>query len=403
MFGFKKEQETRSLAERLFKILVPNHQSTRVANPTYKDAISLSAVWKALHVIGETTASVPITLKRDEEEVEEHPILTILNDRPNGIQTSFSLRESIAIHIALLGNSYLEIVLNMDGSLGSLYLLDPSRMKVTVVNNQKIFTYTQTNGGQQVFTKEQILHIPGMSLDGVSGLSAVDTLQRNLSISINTELWVSEFLENGDPFLGWFETTQDDANLTDEDKDDVMEKLAQAKSDKRFTLVLDGMTYKSRSFSPEEMQLVLQREFIVTEVARIFNIPATKIGDLTRGTFSNVEQENVSFVRDTIEPLTKRIDSAMNMLLMETEPLEGYKLQHDVEPLLAGEFKDKAETFTMLYEAGGITLNEYRKGIGYGEIENGDLLEGQFRQEEDEPDEQEDDIEEQENETGTSS
>lgn len=367
----EQKQETRSLTEKLMSILVPNYNTNRVTTPSVKDALSLSAVWRACREIGETTASVPITMIDSEKnEVEEHPLLDILLTAPNGYQTSFTLRETIAIHLALFGNAYLEIVRTVAGEIGSIYLLDPQRMSVALVNNQKVFTYKQTNSGTVVIPPDRVLHIAGMSTDGVIGENPIDTLQRSLSISINTELWVSDFLQHGDPFLGWLETTEDRGEMTEEEHNQLYDSLAKARQDNQYVLVLDGLRYVSRTFSPKDMQLVEQREFIVTEVARIFNIPATKIGDLTRGTYSNVSQENISFVRDTIEPLTKRIDAAFNTLLREEE----FRLQHDVEPLLAGEFADKAETWTTIWESNGCTLNEYRAGIGLPEISNGDIF-----------------------------
>ena len=62
----------------------------------------------------------------------------------------------------------------------------------------------------------------------------------------------------------------------------------------------DGIELRSVGFSPEQMQLLELQQFCIEQIARIYSLPPVFIQDLSDGTYSNVEQQDLHFVKHTL-------------------------------------------------------------------------------------------------------
>jgi HK97 family phage portal protein len=86
-------------------------------------------VYRCVNLIARGIGSVPWLLYREDVEVEEHPLLDLLN-APNPRQAGSAFMEAIVGHLLLAGNAYIEATLNHDGHPCELYSLRPDRMKI---------------------------------------------------------------------------------------------------------------------------------------------------------------------------------------------------------------------------------------------------------------------------------
>src|SRR5581483_9853659 len=84
-------------------------------------------VYRAVRMIAEAAASVPLFLFEGEREVDAHPLLDLLA-RPNPMQCGPDLLEAWYGHLMVAGNAYLEAV-SVAGTVRELHALRPDRMK----------------------------------------------------------------------------------------------------------------------------------------------------------------------------------------------------------------------------------------------------------------------------------
>jgi HK97 family phage portal protein len=131
----------------------------------------------------------------------------------------------------------------------------------------------------------------------------------------------------------------------------------------RMMLLEDGMTFQAVGIPPEDSQFLESRQFQVPEIARWFNLPPHKLKDLSKSSFNNIEQEQISFVTDSILPWLIDFEAEFNLQLLSETQKYKQKLyfKHIVEGLLRADAKSRAEFYQIMKRNGLMTINEIRK------------------------------------------
>ena len=70
----------------------------------------------------------------------------------------------------------------------------------------------------------------------------------------------------------------------------------------RVAVLEEGMKFQSIGIPPEQAQFLETRKFQIDEICRIFRVPPHMVGSLDKSSFSNIEQQSLSFVDDTLRP-----------------------------------------------------------------------------------------------------
>jgi HK97 family phage portal protein len=119
-----------------------------------------------------------------------------------------------------------------------------------------------------------------------------------------------------------------------------------------------GHELKSIGFSPEEMQLIELQKFCIEQVARIYSLPPVFLQDLSTGTFSNVEQQDLHFVKHTLRRWIEQAEQEMNLKLFGRE--SDMSVRFNVDSLLRGDLKTRMEAHATAIQNGIKTPNEVR-------------------------------------------
>ena len=85
-------------------------------------------VYRAVRMIAEAAASVPLLLYQGDEEITAHPLIDLIA-RPNGGSSAPDLFESWYGTLLVSGNAYLEAI-PVGGDIRELHVLRPDRMRV---------------------------------------------------------------------------------------------------------------------------------------------------------------------------------------------------------------------------------------------------------------------------------
>jgi HK97 family phage portal protein len=133
-----------------------------------------------------------------------------------------------------------------------------------------------------------------------------------------------------------------------------------------------GHELKSIGFSPEEMQLIELQKFCIEQVARIYSLPPVFLQDLSTGTFSNVEQQDLHFVKHTLRRWIEQAEQEMNLKLFGRE--SDLSVRFNVDSLLRGDLKTRMEAHATAIQNGIKTPNEVRDLEELEPRQNGDDL-----------------------------
>ena len=151
---------------------------------TPETALQCSTVLACVRLIAENVATVPLHLYRrlaegGKERARDLPLYRLLQQQPNGWQTSFEFREMLTAHCLTYGNAYAEIRSGASGAVSELWPLHPSRMKVEQLEDGTLrYCYREQRGTETIYRQDQIFHLRWLSNDGVTGMLPI-TLSRD--------------------------------------------------------------------------------------------------------------------------------------------------------------------------------------------------------------------------------
>ena len=337
-----------------------------------KTAMQISAVYACVRLLAESVAQLPLHLYRKkepdgQEKATDHPLYKILYLAPNPEMTSFSFWEVVMTHLLLWGNAYAQIVRDGKNNVLGLYPLLPENVEIDRKENGELFytyhAYTDEVPGDHdkdiVFRRDEILHIPGLSFNGLVGFSPIAMMKNTLGTTIAVEKYGSAFFKNGAQPAG---VLQHPGVLKDPQKirDNWMNAYGGSSNAHKVAVLEEGMVYKPISLPPEDSQFLSTREFGVEEICRIFRVPPHMVQDLKRATYSNIEHQSIDFVVHTLDPWLVRIEKAIMKDLMLEEEQDVYFPKFNVDGLLRGDYKSRMDGYSIGISTGIISPNEAR-------------------------------------------
>ena len=344
---------------------------------TEESALTFSAVYSAIKVLSESVASLPLFLHRrtasGKEPDRDHPLFTILHDLPNPEITSCEFREMMMAHALMSGNAYAEIERNPLGDIVALWPISPHRVEVGREDLQSPLRYRVTlpQGARAVtLPKEKVFHLRALALDGVTGISPIKAHREAIGLGLAAAEFGGRFFSQGLNAGGTMEhprTLGDDAYKRL--KESIDEKHSGLDRSHRILILEEGMKFNKTTIPPEDAQWLQTRKFQVTEIARIYRIPPHKLGDLEKATFSNIEEQSIEFVTDTLTPWLIRWEQAIMRDLLLPEERADLFAEFKLDALLRGKTSERFAAYATARQWGWFSVNdilslENRNGIG---------------------------------------
>ena len=134
----------------------------------------------------------------------------------------------------------------------------------------------------------------------------------------------------------------------------------------------EGLKWASTSIPPDSAQFLQTREFSVVDVARWFNLPPHKLKDLARATFSNIEEQSLEFVKESLLPMIVMMEQELNRKLLRESEKGTFYFKFNLDGILRGDIKTRTEAYKNLMAVGAISPNEIRQKEEMNPYEGGD-------------------------------
>lgn len=348
---------------------------------TTTTAMKYTAVFSCVRVLSETFASMPAMEYRkksdgDREVTGETGAYDILHNRPNSEMAPFNFKESCMMALNLGGNTVSERLVNRYGDLVGLYPYEWSKVKIERDKDTKQLVYHISDGiTQKTLTRDQVFHVPGLSLDGVIGLSPIEYAVSAIKLGLSYEKFGVNFYKNGANASGILKTP---GTLDDGPFKRLKEQFAknfQGLANAGKPILLEGGTeYVPITIKPVDAQLIENKKFQIEDIARIYRVPLHLIQNLDRATNNNIEHQSLEFVMYTMLPWFKRWEENINMqLLTRAERKAGYYIEFKIDALLRGDAKSRAESYARGRQWGWLSVNDIRKLENMSPVANGDI------------------------------
>lgn len=245
-------------------------------------------VYRAVRMIAEAAASVPLMLFEDGGEHEEHPLLDLLA-RPSLDQTGTDFLEAWYGYLLVAGNAYVEAVA-LDGRVRELHALRPDRMKVVPGAEGWPEAYEYTCAGRTVRFEEEpvagvrpILHLRLFHpANDHYGMSPVEAAAQAIDIHNTAGRWNKALLDNSARPSGALVYGGADGRMTPEQFERLKAELEDGFQGPRRAgrplLLEGGLDWKPLSLSPKDMDFIAARNGAAREIALAFGVPPMLLG-----------------------------------------------------------------------------------------------------------------------------
>jgi len=308
---------------------------------TETTALNLVSVYACVRAIAETLASIsfPVYERLDgggKGRLRDHPVYRLLNVSPDDEISAMQWRESGIGHLLTWGNWYNEIEFSNGGEVLAVHLLNP-----------KIVTPRRTKSGRIEYKldgvitpipAERMLHVAGLGYDGCVGYSPCRMGKSAISLGIAAERFGQTWFGNGSRGQGYITHP---GTLSDQAKANIRASIeaehAGPDQAHRWMIFEEGIQVEQLGVPPEDAQFLATRLFQLQEICRLYRISPALVGDLSRSTFSNQEQESINFVVHTLRPWCRRIETQINQRLFSRVEQETIFAEHLLDGLLRGD------------------------------------------------------------------
>jgi HK97 family phage portal protein len=340
-------------------------------------ALRSTVVLACIRVLSTSVAGLPFHLYRrlpggGKEIAREHPLYRILHTQPNSWQTSFEWREQMMLHLLSHGFALDEKVYS-GGAISEIVPLHPSRVKTEQLENNRLrYTYREASGSSTVYTQDAVMSVRGMSDDGVNGMSTIELARDAIGLARACEIHGATFFGSGARPGVILSTDQMLSPEAAENTRNQWERAHRGPDRSHRTAVLQGgLKVNELGGNNQESQFLEARRFQVEEVCRLFGVPPHLVGDLTRSSFSNIEQQSLDFLTNGLMPYLRRIESSIARDLLEGD--DEYFAEFDTRGVLRADAAGRGSYYNTLWNLGVLSVNEIRSLENLNPVDSGDV------------------------------
>lgn len=289
---------------------------------TVEEALHLDPVIAAVGLLSESLGALPLKVFQrmrgggGRMEAWMEPAYRLLHDEPNPEMGAMDLWSLVMTHLQCWGNAYLAKQYAPGGVrlVRALWPLHPSAVRVGRTGGLKRFEYTEPETGRTYeYTTADVIHIRGISLDGLVGLSPIALARTAIGRGLAADAFAGGFFRHSAIPRG---VVRVEKTLSDEAAERLAERwhaLYGGRNQGRIAVLEEGTTFEPITMPLEDAQFVEQEKLGVQKIARIFRVPASLIGG-ERGdslTYSTVEGDAIHFERYSLRPWMTRIEQAL--------------------------------------------------------------------------------------------
>lgn len=354
-----------------------------------ESVLGATAAYFSVNRIGNDIAQLPLNVMMRRDSAgdipdRQHPGGKIMRTQPGAATNPFHQRKTIATHSLLHGNGRAFIVRTGRTEPKELMPLDANNMRSVMIHDSELGTrqkwhllYPQGGGPPIPLPDMDVLHIHGMSLNGIEGLDMLDLFKHSMGLTLGAEKFANRFFKNnGVPSLvleappGAFRNAQDAEEFLRRFND----YHAGLENSQRVGLLREGIKANALSQGQKDGQLIESREFQVRELMRIYGMPMIP-GVSDSQSYNTLEQLNRAYLLHCLGPWLRCWEAECNakLLTQNEQQRETHYFEFDTDALLRPDAAQFGEMLTKFIGAEILNSNEARNELGYPPREGGDV------------------------------
>lgn len=350
---------------------------------TEHKAMTFAACYRAVSIIASSIAGLEFGVVRTGENGLKERIASPLDDpyrlhpEHDPVLTKFEWHELMFVWLLLHGNFFAMKLKNGAGVTTAWQPIHPRMVGVewdsSYVGGKK-YTVTDVHGQRFTGGSEKFLHIMGISLDGLVGVSVITAARLGIGIGLAGDEAGYQMFNRGSSVSG-IVSPREGEELTDHDvqviKRHINDSMTGAENTGTIGVINRRLDLMKWNMSAADAQFLESRTFQIDEIGRWFGIPSHLLNLSQKSTSwgPGIEQQNIGLAKYTLKPWTDRASSRLSLLVPR-----GHVAEYSYDSFLRPEPVIE-QTALIAGIAGGLfTPNEARQKLNLPPIAGGDEL-----------------------------
>lgn len=318
---------------------------------------------------------------RSEKPVTNHPVAKLFV-QPNQWQTWTEFCRQMMAAYLLRGNAYAVILRDGRGNPIALIPVNPDQVVLYEapggqifysVARSTIFMMAVLRGLPLMISEDDVLHIRELGFSMLVGLSRIGIAREAFGLAIGLEQQAAQFMGNGARPSGVLQSSK---SLSDDAAKRLREQWAQLRSGiqnaGRTAILEDGVEWKAMQLSSVDLEFIAQREFSISDIARMFDMPLYKLGVPQEMARINFDVADQAYVNTAIMPDLDVWEEKLEQKFGLTA--EGLVVDFDERRLLRAAEATRINNQRLKIMSGISTQNECRAENGDPPLPGGDVL-----------------------------
>lgn len=348
-------------------------------------ALGFHAFYRGCDLISSYVGKLPLHIYRKRNGGRDpdtaHPNYRHLLYRPASEMSAIVWKKTMEVHRMSEGNGYTFCRRRGDGQILEFVLLDPCKTWPVRANGVLYYMTRTQSGNQQLMNAKDVLHIKGLGFDGLIGYGLRSVGRESLGAGIATIEYGARYFRRGAvPAVVIEVPTTMDPKAKSALAQGWNQLHAGVENAHGTAVLTNGAKANIISKNAHESQLTEQKKFTIIEIANLTGLPPHKLGDGSRTAYNSLEQENQSFLDDSLD--WRLVDWEQELydkvLTEDQKKADSHEIGFDREQLVRADIAAKGSYYQQAVGGPWLKVDEARTALGLQKLpgKEGDVLYG---------------------------
>jgi HK97 family phage portal protein len=328
-------------------------------------ALKVAVVIRCADVVSKTMASLGCHLYRTaangKERATDQELYNILRYLPNPETTAYEFWHMYIMNLMLTSGAFAEIKRNKStGKIIGIYNLPTDFVKIernSKTNERYLVVTYGNNKTEKIYS---FMHTPGIRFkDSENPNDFIKIASEVLELTLDLNGFAKDYFENGSNPGGFIEYPEGiNLETFEEFKTSWQKMYSGVKNQHKWAILEGGFKINKMEGNPAAAQALESRKFQILEVCRIMGVTPHKVFELQGVNYNSIEQLNIEFWQETIDPMDERLCQTIYKDLLTTEERKTYFAKFNTNKLLKGDVKARTEYYNTMRQNGVFSANK---------------------------------------------
>ena len=345
-----------------------NYLNGKGYNVSASTALKVAVVIRCVDVVSKTIASLGCHLQKETSQgkikADNHPLYKMLRMLPNPKTTSYEFWTMYVINLMLSWGAFAKIERDQNGFIKGLWNIPTCRVfqNWNVVTAENYIDVTWSDGKYERLYEGQYMYTPGLRFQNETlPEDAMKIASEVLGLSMALDGFAKDYFTAGTNLGGFVEyPAAINAPAFNKFREDWEKTYSGVMNAHRVAILEGGFKFTKFDVDPEKSQALESRKMQIEEVCRIFGVPPHKVFLLDRTTFSNIENMNIEYVQECLNPMAERLEQTIYKDLLNSKEQKSLAANFSTNKLLKGDTATRTTYYNTMRQNGVFNTNDIR-------------------------------------------